>query len=158
MIQNQNFLKIFHKSGMTAYAISKQTGTPYTTIHRLCTGTLNINDCQYDTVARIAACVGCKPEEIANQTQLMRNVSGKYRGIPYIWKMIDDSLSLVIRENGKDIILARDNQMTQARFFHAYQKIAECYIDIYKQQKRLKHYAALYIDAQRPSVCRCRAR
>ena len=123
---------------MTAYAISKQTGTPYTTIHRLCTGTLNINDCQYDTVARIAACVGCKPEEIANQTQLMR--------------------SLVIRENGKDIILARDNQMTQARLFHAYQKIAECYIDIYKQQKRLKHYAALYIDAQRPSVCRCRAR
>lgn len=135
MIQNQNFLKIFHKSGMTAYAISKQTGTPYTTIHRLCTGTLNINDCQYDTVARIAACLSCKPEDIVNRTQLMRNVSGKYRGVPYIWKMIDDNLSLVIRGNGQDIVLARDNKMTQARFFHAYQKIAECYIDVYKTTK-----------------------
>lgn len=136
MAQNQNFVKIFTKSGMTAYALSKRTGTPYTTIHKLCTGALNMNDCQYDTVARIAACLDCKTDEIVNQTQLMRNVSGKYRGIPYVWKMIDDNLSLVIRENGHDIVLARDNEMTQARFFRVYQKIAECYIDVYKTKKK----------------------
>ncbi|MGN0362570.1 MAG: helix-turn-helix domain-containing protein [Bilifractor sp.] len=134
-MQNENFLKVFQKSGLSAYALSRQTGTPYTTIHRLCAGTLNINDCQYDTVIRIAACLGVPPEEIVNRTQLMRNVSGKYRGIPYIWKMIDGNLSLVIQEAGQDVIIDQDNDMTQPRFYGVYHKMAECLIDIYQTQK-----------------------
>jgi hypothetical protein len=135
MMQNQNFNHIFRQSGISAYALSKQTGTPYTTIHKLCASTLNINDCQYDTVVRIAACLGCEPDKIVNQTQLMRNVSGKYRGIPYTWKIIDGNLSLVIQEGSKETVINQDNEMTQARFFKVYQKIAECFIDIHQLKK-----------------------
>ena len=71
MTQNQNFLKIFYNSKMTAYALSKQTGTGHW------------------------------------------------------WSGKTDII----------IVLARDNEMTQVRFIRAYQKIAECYIDVYKETK-----------------------
>jgi DNA-binding Xre family transcriptional regulator len=135
MMQNINFLKMFQKSGLTAYALSKRTGIPYTTIHKLCVGTLNINDCQYDTVVRIATCLGCRPDAIVNQTQLMRNVTGKYRGMSYIWKPIDGNLSLVIQENGHDVVIDQDNDMTQPRFFGVYRKLTECMIDLYIVRK-----------------------
>lgn len=133
---NNNFIHFYQKSKKSLYAISRDTGIPYTTVNRLAHGTLNINQCAYDAVARLAAYFGCHPEDLVNPTQLMRNVSGKYEGMAYDWVVRDDVAELHVNDGGKDIILESSLSLTQPRFYAGYIAMTKCLIDIYKEQKR----------------------
>ncbi len=61
--------KLFQKAtekGISAYALAKNTGTPYTTISRLKNQKLDINKCAAETVAKIAKELGVPVEDLLN--------------------------------------------------------------------------------------------
>lgn len=137
-MNNVNFSQYCSKSGETIYAISHATGIPYTTLSELKNNKLNINQCAFDTIARLAAFFNCTPESLVNPTQLMKNISGKYRGIAYRWIVTDDRSELHILDDGLDLVLQKSQKLTQPRFYHAYSATALCLIDIYLEQKEVR--------------------
>lgn len=134
-MNNTNFETYYTNSGETLYSISHATGIPYTTLSELKNNKLDINRCAYNTVVRLAAYWGCLPGELVNPTQLMKNVSGKYRGVSYRWTATENDSELHILDEDKDVILQKSSDLTQPRFYKAYNAIAMCLIDIYLEQK-----------------------
>ena len=121
------------------YAISRETGIPYTTINELANGKNDINRCPYETVARLAAYFRCDTSQLANPIQYVANIHGTYRKIPYQWRIEDGVAELHIQDDQDDVVLLRDSQMTQARFSREYFATTLCYIDIYLRNKEVNH-------------------
>lgn len=120
------------------YAISRMTGIPYTTINELANSKNDINKCSYETVKKLAAYFRCNPSEITNPIHYIENVHGTYRKIPYKWVMVNGMEELHINDNGEEVVLLRDDQMTQARFSREYFATTLCYIDIYLNKKEAR--------------------
>ena len=121
------------------YAISRETGIPYTTINELVNGKNDINKCPYETVAKLAAYFRCTPSEITNPIQYVSNAHGVYRKIPFKWVINNGFAEFHIQDNEKDLVLLREEKMTQARFSREYFATGLCYIDIYLNDKEVKN-------------------
>ena len=136
-MENIAFINKLKNDGKSMYAISRMTGVPYTTINELANNKNDINKCSYETVSKLAAYFRCSASEITNPIHYIQNVHGTYRKIPYKWVMNNESgmEELHIKDNGKDIVLLRDDKMTQARFSREYFATTLCYIDIYLNRK-----------------------
>ena len=149
---NEKLITEIKQSGKSLYAISRESGLPYTTIHRLFAGKLNINQCAFDTVNILSAYLGCSMEDITNPTQLMQNVAGKYRGIPYHWVLDDSGVRLQITDHGQEKTLLQSADYTQRRFRKGYVAMTECAIDVYCKEKEGAEHAGLLSDAQGHSM------
>lgn len=134
-INNNNFNNMLAAKGATAYSVSKETGIPYTTLSELKNNKLDINKCSYETLARLASFFQCRPENLVNPVQILRNISGKYRKYPYHWVINGETAELHMNDHGNDILLGKEKGLTQARFAREYREIPEVWIDIYLQQK-----------------------
>ena len=137
-MNNQAFIEKLKKDGKSMYALSRETGIPYTTINELANNKNDINKCPYETVARLAAYFRCNAADIANPIQYVANIHGTYRKIPYRWVKNGEMEELHIQDEGRDIILLRDNKMTQARFSREYFAATLCFIDIFLRKKEVE--------------------
>lgn len=134
-MKNQAFQQKIQEAGVSLYAVSKGTGLPYMTINKLMNDKLEINQCAFDTVARLAAYLGCAVTEITNPVPIMNNVTGKYNGMRYEWIATEDTTTLNLYERGKLVESQYFHAMIGTKFYKAYIGTAECYIDIYQKQK-----------------------
>lgn len=98
---NELFINKLKTSGTSAYRLSKSSGVPYTTISELMTCKKAINKRAAETVFRLAAALGCKPEDILDPVYVMDGVSGKYKGVAYTWREDNGHMDLLLDYQGK---------------------------------------------------------
>ncbi len=134
-MNNQAFKRKIEERGVSLYAVSKGTGIPYMTINKLAHDKLEINQCAFDTVARLAAFFGCDVTELTNPVPIMNNVTGKYNGMRYEWIATAETTTLNLYERGKLVESQYFKAMIGTEFYKAYIGTAECYIDVYQKEK-----------------------
>lgn len=96
MNENTNFNNALEHSGLSMYALSKNSGVPYTTINELHNGKNDINQCAAGTVCRLSAAIGVQPVSILNPIYYLDGVKGRYRGIDFTWST--DGCSMITFE------------------------------------------------------------
>ena len=102
MFNNDNFNRALADSGMTMYALSKNSGVPYTTVNEIHRGKIDINQCAAGTVQRLAAFLDVPSEKILNKINYLDGVKGRYRGIDYMWTT-DGTTQLLFEYQGEPV-------------------------------------------------------
>ena len=125
---NHNFADALKVSGLTIYKLSKQSGVPYTVVHELASGKKDINRRPAETVARLAAVLGLSSEEIMNPVFYMDKVSGKYRGVHFVWKH-EDVMKLFLRSRDFSGVIESKYNMNHQKDKKAYDAYTEICID-----------------------------
>ena len=106
MVVNTGFNEALKNSGMSMYALAKRSGIPYTTINELHNNKNDINLCAAATVWRLAAALGVPADHLINSINYLDGVSGKYKGIDYIWSTGADGNSQITFEyEGESVTL-----------------------------------------------------
>lgn len=124
------------QTGKSGYAISKETGVPYTTISELINGKININKCSCETIFLFSLYLQCDMEELLNEFPLINGVSGKYRNYKYYWKYDDiNKMELHVIDKKNDIIIDSGSLFSQARFYKETERMTELLIDYYLEEK-----------------------
>lgn len=136
MDMNDNFKKIVNESGKTLYAISRESGIPYSTLNELMHEKGHINKCSADTVFKLSLFFNCKLEELLDPIALMANVSGKYHNIKYKWIAGKNAMELHIWDNGIEKIIDNDSACNQVRFYHSYISMTKAIIDVYLEDSQ----------------------
>ena len=101
---NENFNKALEASGMSMYALSQNSGVPYTTINEIHRGKKDINQCAAQTVWKLGTILKVDPWSLMNTVYFMDGVRGRYKGIDYIW-VTDKSTKIVFEHLGEKVTL-----------------------------------------------------
>ncbi len=136
---NDKFKSKMKEKGKTAYAVSKETGIPYTTMNELMNDKININRCSAETVYLLSLYFKCSIGDLMNPVPLIKNVSGKYQGVKYKWKYSPiHNMELHITEDGKDIVIDRGSLFEHEKFYYETTRMTEVIIDCYLQEKEAR--------------------
>lgn len=131
---NEKFKMKVKESGFSAYRLSKVSGVPYTNISELMTEKKDINQRPVEAVYKIAAALGCKPENIMNPISIMSGVSGIYRNIKYKWENEAGHMVLDIVYGGKKDQIQTPYTFCVPEKKQTYITITELYLDMYIQE------------------------
>ncbi|MBQ4468450.1 MAG: helix-turn-helix transcriptional regulator [Firmicutes bacterium] len=101
---NENFNKALEASGMSMYALSQNSGVPYTTINEIYRGKKDINQCAAQTVWKLGTILKVDPWSIMNTVYFLDGVRGKYKDIDYVW-VTDGTSKIVFEHLGKKVTL-----------------------------------------------------
>lgn len=93
---NDNFNRVLKGSGMSMYALAKNTGVPYTTINEIHNGKIDINQCAAQTVWKLGTILKTDPGEIMNTIMYMDGIRGRCGDIDYVWET--DKTSKIVFE------------------------------------------------------------
>lgn len=130
---NENYKKKIDDCGESLYLVSQKTGIPYSTLSELYHEKTNINKTAAETVYLLSLYFTCPVSELLNSFQLIKNKSGKYRGVKYKWVENGD-LELHICDRDIEKIIDRDSFCLE-KFYSYYQLITETVIDAYLEQQ-----------------------
>jgi hypothetical protein len=139
---NEKFIAFVKKTGVTGYKLSKKSGVPYTTINELLTGKKDINKKAAETVLRLAEAMNCSITDILNPVFVMDGVSGKCKGVSYVWKRKDDHMVLETTYKKKKQVI--ETKYKLQNFVHRgdYDELAYLYISPMLREEKLKEKMA----------------
>lgn len=83
---NEKLIEKLTKKGKTIYAISKESGIPYTTLRELSCQKTHINKCAADTVLILSLYLNCDMKDLLDPVPLVANSCGTHMGVKYQWK------------------------------------------------------------------------
>lgn len=132
VFMNEAFIKAMEDKKLTGYALSHESGVPYTTINRLTRGILDINRCESEAVSRLSLVLGKKMEELLNPYAVMNKVEGKYKKIHYTWEVGEDGrmvLKFLYKKN--EVKIFTENEFRIPGRKNTYKYAAGAYIDKY---------------------------
>ncbi len=132
VMMNEAFIKAMEDKKLTGYALSHESGVPYTTINRLTRGILDINRCESEAVSRLSLVLGKKMEELLNPYAVMNKVEGKYKKIHYTWEAGEDGrmmLKFLYKKN--EVKIVTENEFKIPGRKNTYKYAAGAYIDKY---------------------------
>lgn len=101
---NERFNEQLKNSGLSVYSLSRTSGIPYTTVSEIKNCKTSINKCSLQTVYRLAASLGVKPEEITDEILYLDGCKGIYNGIHYIWNC-DKTTKLKFSYDKEDVVI-----------------------------------------------------
>ena len=101
---NDNFNRVLKESGMSMYALSMNSGVPYTTINEIHNGKVDINQCAAQTVWKLGTILKTDPGEIMNPIMYMDGIRGRYGDIDYVWET-DETSKIVFEYQGDKVTL-----------------------------------------------------
>ncbi len=135
---NEAFIKAMEDKKLTGYALSHESGVPYTTINRLTRGILDINRCESEAVSRLSLVLGKKMEELLNPYAVMNKVEGKYKKIHYTWEAGEDGrmvLKFLYKKN--EVKIVTENEFRIPGRKNTYKYAAGAYIDKYIKDQNI---------------------
>lgn len=99
---NDKFINLVKQSNKSAYAISKETGIPYTTLSELLTKKKSINKIASETVYKLCLYLKCDMKDILNEVSFYDCLEGKYKSVHYKYTKDATSIKFYIIDKKKE--------------------------------------------------------
>lgn len=136
---NEKIIEKLSKTHKSVYAVSKETGIPYTTMSEIVNQKTDINKAAAETVWKLSLYLGCDISDILNSIPLIENSSGKYRGVKYKWepsRTKPNYVDLILSDNGEKTCFCTEG-MSAPRFYKYFGDATEVLIDAYIKDRDL---------------------
>lgn len=119
MVMKMNINSIMTERNFTQYKLAKESGVPIRTIGSICNGKVNIDDCRYGTLKKIARALNTKVEDIDNTSDIVLSLSPN----EYRIKMLQKRKNTILC--GQDAMCFRGygNWDTISRKIHVYSTV-----------------------------------
>ena len=132
---NETFCRKLQESGLTMYALAKQSGVSYTTVNELCRGKLDINRCSAEIVWRLSAILSAEMGALLNPVRFLDGMKGSYRGIEYVW-YYEGETGITFEDEGETVSLSTGKDWNMPSRIKYYQTAAGWMIKEYIEHKR----------------------
>lgn len=136
---NEKIKEKIAKECKSLYQISKQTGIPYTTLSEIANEKVDVNKAAAETIWKLSLFFDCNMGDILNETKLIENSSGNYKGVKFRWEnnaINKDVSDLVLVDDGTSFCICSE-RINAERFYKYYRKATEMMIDVYLEDKRI---------------------
>ena len=102
-----NIVELLNSKNISEYALSKNSGVPYSTISDLCSGKTDIKQCNVETAYKIAKFFGCTVEDLLENSTEETEFTGESITIQEYYKRY--------LKNRKNVILCGENALDYMR-------------------------------------------
>ncbi len=144
-MKNANFNAVLTESGMSMYALSRDSGVPYTTISEIHRGKNDINQCAAGTVQRLAAILGVTAGDLLNEINYLDGVKGRYKGIDYVWSS-DEISQITFCYEEKDVTISTGKKYNIPSRAEYYRVVAGWMIKEYIDKEQWRKEARAKIE------------
>lgn len=147
---NEKFINLVKQSNKSAYAISKETGIPYTTLSELLTKKKSINKIASETVYKLCLYLKCDMKDILNEVSFYDCLEGKYKSIRYKYIKDDTSIKFYIIDKKEEHLIDEYKNIYVQNPLDFASLNAKAWIENYLDEKELKkEYEKLLSNAQK---------
>ena len=148
---NDKLIRKLNQLNQSIYAISKESGIPYTTLNELKNKKTSVNNISAEKAYKLCLYLGCTLDEILDDVYLYNNLCGSYHGYSYSWKQNHKKTAVTVtNKNDKKKITKSFSEIISTNPYKFAKAYPETLIDKHiKEMESKRNYDTFFANAQK---------